>query len=84
MKVFGYVAKVEGQSMQPQLNPDNNSRSCDYVFLYNWPIITNSFNEIERGEVIALVSPRDPKQRLIKRVIGLSVSFEDRMKNECV
>jgi len=62
--------------MQPQLNPDHPSgrRSCDYVFLHNWPIVTNSFKNIERGEVIALVSPRDPKQRLIKRVIGLSVS----------
>lgn len=76
--VFGYVAKVEGHSMQPLLNPDNRNttrRVSDYVFLHNWPIITNSYDKIQRGEIIALVSPRDPKQRLIKRVIGISVSI---------
>ncbi|CAL8114928.1 unnamed protein product [Orchesella dallaii] len=70
--LIGYVAKVEGSSMQPLLNPDNSpATASDYVFLHNWPIISNGYNEIERGEIIALISPRDPKQRLIKRVIGV-------------
>jgi len=73
--VIGYVAKVEGASMQPVLNPlDNKSYITDYVFLYNWPVATNSFEKILRGDIVALVSPSDPKQRIIKRVIGLGVS----------
>lgn len=70
--VIGYVAKVEGSSMQPLLNPEQSSSTIsDFVFLYNWPIVNNAYDDIQRGEVIALISPRDPKQRLIKRVIGL-------------
>jgi len=70
--VFGYVAKVEGYSMQPSLNPDG--RVSDFVFLHNWPIAKQSYSEISRGDIVALISPRDPKQRLIKRVIGVEVS----------
>jgi inner membrane protease subunit 2 len=73
--VVGYVAKVEGTSMHPVLNPvDNKSLVTDYVFLYNWPVATNSFESIGRGDIVALVSPNDPQQRIIKRVIGLGVS----------
>lgn len=72
--ILGYVAKVDGSSMQPLLNPDNSpSKVSDYVFLYNWPIVNNGYDGIQRGEIIALISPRDPKQRLIKRVIGVPV-----------
>jgi len=63
--------------MQPVLNPvqDNRRLITDYVFLYNWPIATNSFQEIRRGDIVAVVSPTNPKQRLIKRVIGLEGDF---------
>lgn len=75
--IVGYVAKVEGSSMQPILNPDSSpSTISDYVFLHNWPIVNNGYEEIERGEIIALISPRDPKQRLIKRVIGKPVTLQ--------
>jgi inner membrane protease subunit 2 len=67
--VGGYVAKVEGYSMQPVLNPRHNS--SDYVFLNNWLVATNSFDKISRGDIVSLISPKDPRQRLIKRVIGL-------------
>ncbi len=73
--VVGYVAKVEGCSMQPVLNPLlEKIVVTDYVFLHNWPVATNSFHEIGLGDIIALVSPSDPRQRIIKRVIGLGVS----------
>ncbi|CAG7833711.1 unnamed protein product, partial [Allacma fusca] len=65
----GYVAKVQGHSMQPVLNPRHNS--SDYVFLNNWPVTSNSFDKISRGDIVSLISPKDPQQRLIKRVIGL-------------
>lgn len=61
----GYVARVDGVSMQPALNPASSS---DYVFLNRWYI---KFSEVSRGDVVALTSPKDPDQKLIKRVVGL-------------
>ncbi|EAT47486.1 AAEL001424-PA [Aedes aegypti] len=63
----GYVARVEGISMQPALNPDG-SPATDYVFLSRWAVRNM---EVERGDVISLVSPKDPGQKIIKRVVGL-------------
>lgn len=62
----GYVARVEGLSMQPALNPD--STKTDYVFLNRWTIRGYNFNH---GDIISFVSPKHPDQTLIKRVIGL-------------
>lgn len=52
--------------MQPALNPDANS--TDYVFLSRWS--AKNLN-VERGDIISLISPKDPEQKIIKRVIGL-------------
>lgn len=52
--------------MQPALNPDHFTR--DYIFLNRW--IVRSF-EIERGDIVSLVSPKNPDQKIVKRVIGL-------------
>lgn len=62
----GYVARVEGVSMQPSLNPD--VKKYDYVFLNRWPI--HSYN-INHGDIVSFTSPKHPSQKLIKRVIGL-------------
>lgn len=62
----GYVARVDGVSMQPALNPNTNEQ--DYVFLNKWAV--KSY-EIKRGDIISLISPKDPKQYIIKRVVGL-------------
>ncbi|XP_076064602.1 mitochondrial inner membrane protease subunit 2 isoform X1 [Oratosquilla oratoria] len=64
---FGYVAKVEGVSMQPSLNPDNSGKS-DFVFLSRW--YSRAFR-IDRGDIVSLISPKEPDQKLIKRVIAL-------------
>lgn len=73
--IVGYVARVEGTSMHPVLNPlDNKALVTDYVFLFNWPVATNSFESVDRGDIVALVSPSNPQQRIIKRIIGLGVS----------
>ncbi|XP_064487961.1 mitochondrial inner membrane protease subunit 2-like [Ornithodoros turicata] len=61
-----YVAKVEGVSMQPTLNPDTNHP--DFVLLNRWVSRTC---KVKRGDVIAITSPRDPSQKLIKRIIAL-------------
>lgn len=63
----GYVAKVEGTSMQPALNPD--TRYPDYVFLNRWAVRNQ---DIQRGEIVCLISPKASNQKLIKRVVGLA------------
>lgn len=68
----GYVAKVEGISMQPALNPD--LRYPDYVFLNRW-VIRNQ--DIKRGDIVCITSPKAPNQTLIKRVVGLSGDIVD-------
>ncbi|KAK4319946.1 hypothetical protein Pmani_009148 [Petrolisthes manimaculis] len=64
---FGYVARVEGVSMQPALNPDTGITS-DFVFLSRWR--SRSF-AYQRGDMVSLVSPKDPNQKIIKRIIAL-------------
>lgn len=64
---FGYVAKVEGVSMQPALNPESNGKS-DFVFLSRWSSRSFCYN---RGDMVSLVSPKDPSQKIIKRIIAL-------------
>ncbi|XP_037070812.1 mitochondrial inner membrane protease subunit 2-like [Pollicipes pollicipes] len=64
--VFGYVAKVEGSSMQPALNPDGDIG--DYVFLNRWAV---RHFQLAPGAIVSLSSPKDPDQKLIKRVVGL-------------
>ncbi|XP_031847195.1 mitochondrial inner membrane protease subunit 2 [Nomia melanderi] len=63
---IGYIAKVDGISMQPTLNPDTWIH--DYVFLNHWALQSEG---IQRGEVVALISPKRPNETLIKRVVGL-------------
>ncbi|XP_015176147.1 PREDICTED: mitochondrial inner membrane protease subunit 2 [Polistes dominula] len=67
LDTVGYVAKVEGISMQPALNPD--LKNPDYVFLNRWAIRTR---DIQRGEIVSVISPKSPSQTLIKRVVGLA------------
>lgn len=64
--VVGYVARVEGTSMQPTLNPDVSK--VDYVFLSRWSVRNL---DVDRGDIISLISPKDPNQKIIKRVVGL-------------
>lgn len=63
---WGYVARVDGISMQPALNPDKSK--TDYVFLNRWAV--KSY-EVKRGDIISLVSPKDPDHKIIKRVVGI-------------
>jgi len=65
--VFGYVARVDGVSMRPCFNPDSSPEN-DYVFLNRLAI---RFQKVSRGDVVSLLSPKDPDQKLIKRVIGV-------------
>lgn len=62
---FGTVARVDGISMQPTFNPN---RTVDLVFLSYLPV---RFNSIKRGDIIVAISPRNPNETIIKRVIGV-------------
>ncbi|KAK9720125.1 Signal peptidase, peptidase S26 [Popillia japonica] len=66
LDTIGYVARVDGISMQPALNP--NKDVTDYVFLNRWAVRSH---EVTRGDIISLKSPKDPDQRIIKRIVGL-------------
>lgn len=57
--------------MQPALNP-SHCTSEDYVFLSKWAV---KDMYVKRGDIISLISPKDPKQKLIKRVVGLQGKF---------
>lgn len=62
---FGTVARVDGISMQPTLNPN---RTVDLVFLSYLPVRLDS---IKRGDIIVAKSPRNPNETIIKRLIGI-------------
>lgn len=62
----GYVARVDGISMQPALNPDRSA--TDYVFLNR--LAVKSY-QVKRGDIVSLVSPKDPTQKIIKRIVGI-------------
>lgn len=56
--------------MQPALNPNRGSE--DYVFLSRWAV---KDLDIERGDIISVVSPKDPNQTLIKRIVAMQGNF---------
>ncbi|CAB4054224.1 ITFG2 [Lepeophtheirus salmonis] len=55
--LFGYPARVQGISMCPSLNKSVPKRMRD--------------KEFKRGEIVIFVSPRNPKDIVIKRIIAL-------------
>ncbi|KAI8085737.1 peptidase S24/S26A/S26B/S26C [Thamnidium elegans] len=65
----GYsYATVSGRSMQPTFNPDSNLMRKDIVLLNKWSTTDHKF---DRGQVVTLTSPVDPKLLIIKRIIAL-------------
>ena len=65
--LFGSVARVDGVSMQPTLNP-SNERHKDWIIFSSFTIRDYNF---QRGDVVCIASPRGSRERLIKRIIGL-------------
>ncbi|XP_026880360.2 mitochondrial inner membrane protease subunit 2 isoform X1 [Electrophorus electricus] len=68
---LAYVARVDGSSMQPSLNPEG-ADTFDIVLLNRWSV--RNF-EVRRGDIVSVVSPKNPKQKIIKRVIALEGDF---------
>ena len=64
-----YAAVVQGDSMQPLLNPADGRDDRDIVLLSR--LRHRSF-PYTRGDVVVVTSPRDPTSMMIKRVIGIA------------
>ncbi|XP_055078484.1 mitochondrial inner membrane protease subunit 2 isoform X2 [Periophthalmus magnuspinnatus] len=56
---FAYVARVEGASMQPSLNPDGSD--SDVVLLNRWSV--RNF-QVQRGDIVSVVLTLKDKNRL--------------------
>ncbi|GLD61676.1 mitochondrial inner membrane protease subunit 2, partial [Lates japonicus] len=48
---FAYVARVEGASMQPFLNPEGGSE-CDVVLLNRWSVRNY---QVQRGDIVSVM-----------------------------
>mmetsp|Transcript_9947 Transcript_9947/g.13800 ORF Transcript_9947/g.13800 Transcript_9947/m.13800 type:complete len:179 (-) Transcript_9947:213-749(-) len=59
------ITKIEGSSMQPTLNPNNSRMSDDYV------VLAKCFYSPKRGDVVVARSPTSPREKIVKRIIGL-------------
>ncbi|XP_055528682.1 mitochondrial inner membrane protease subunit 2 isoform X2 [Wyeomyia smithii] len=55
----GYIARVEGISMQPALNPDG-SNATDYVFLSRWAVRNMEVERGLQGDIIATMGYKVP------------------------
>ncbi|KAM6386882.1 mitochondrial inner membrane protease subunit 2 isoform 4-T4 [Alca torda] len=55
------------EDTMPSLNPGGRQAS-DVVLLNHWSIRNY---DVQRGDIVSLVSPRNPEQKIIKRVIAL-------------
>jgi len=62
----GYVAKVEGSSMYPALNP--HEQPSDMVILRR---INGDYESIQRGDIITVMPPYSTNDVFIKRLVGL-------------
>lgn len=68
---FFSVARVEGASMKPTLNPHGKKQS-DFVFIDRWHVQPQ---DIHPGDIVALTSPSDRNISFIKRVVGIEGDF---------
>jgi len=81
--IVGYPAFIHGKSMQPEFNApttvDKNSTllswtssffssNSDWVWVSCWKARNFTFS---RGDIVIYISPKDPCEYVIKRVIGL-------------
>lgn len=65
--VVASFSKVIGVSMQPLLNPDCNRGQNDWV-LQNRLAANQT---LHRGDIITFITPYDPKQLAVKRIVGV-------------
>lgn len=64
-----YVARVDGSSMRPTLNPDESTSSTDWVLL--WKFHSTKAQCLHRNDVVLFKSPLDPSKTYCKRIKGI-------------
>ena len=80
---IGYPASINGRSMQPTLNPTATAEPgswADKWIRSDW-VWVNCLRarqlDIDRGDIIVYISPKTPKEYLIKRVIATAGDIVD-------
>ena len=68
INLVGHPAAVAGRSMQPTFNPSPDMLGMDWVWVNYWR--ARKYN-LAKGDVVVYVSPKDPSDQLIKRVIAV-------------
>ena len=66
--LFASIAVVEGDSMQPTLNPTFPRGVRDVVLLDK---VSARPSQYRRGDIVILDSPCVPRSRAVKRIVGL-------------
>uniref|UniRef100_A0AAQ4PL64 Mitochondrial inner membrane protease subunit 2 n=1 Tax=Gasterosteus aculeatus aculeatus TaxID=481459 RepID=A0AAQ4PL64_GASAC len=69
--LFSSNISIKQLCPQPSLNPEGGS-DCDVVLLNRWSVRNY---EVRRGDIVSVMSPKNPQQKIIKRVIGLEGDF---------
>lgn len=64
-----YIARVDGSSMRPTLNPDESTSSTDWVLL--WKFRSSNVQSLHRNDVVLFKSPLDPSKTYCKRIKGV-------------
>lgn len=73
--VVGYPASISGGSMRPCLNHTSHYPSLDWLRLnLDWVFVNvwsaRHWNKFERGDIVVFLSPKDPNDFVIKRLIA--------------
>ncbi|QLQ80152.1 hypothetical protein HG537_0D01530 [Torulaspora globosa] len=61
-----YIARVDGSSMRPTLNPNENVSSTDWVLL--WKFHSKKAQCLNRDDIVLFKSPLDPSRTYCKRI----------------
>lgn len=64
-----HIAKIQGSSMRPTLNPSECNSSTDWVLL--WKLNCKDSNNLNRDDVILFKCPTDPAKTYCKRIKGV-------------
>ncbi|KAI7906720.1 mitochondrial inner membrane protease subunit [Cokeromyces recurvatus] len=70
---------ISGRSMQPTFNPDSSMLKKDIVLLDKWSTTDHQF---ERGQVVTLISPINPKCIITKRILALPGDRVQSLRNK--
>ena len=70
----GWISTISGKSMQPTLNPSMVGKVEDLTWRQKWIwsdwVWINCWHRVGRGDLLVYVSPKNPEELLIKRVIA--------------